>query len=141
MNEREMLARGGLAATNKRELVVRALAGADGPATPQELLAVVGAQLNRVTLYRILDLLVEHKVASRHNAGERAFRYCLRSGAAGHAHFTCSRCGHTECLDSEAFGPFSFGLDELLSRLPMRIDTVDIRFGGVCRGCLETLSA
>jgi Fur family ferric uptake transcriptional regulator len=136
MNERELLARGGLAATDKRELVVRALAAAGGPATPQELLEVLGAQLNRVTLYRILDLLVEHKLATRHNAGERAFRYCLRSGAAGHAHFTCSRCGHTECLDSEAFGPFSFGLDELLVGLPMLVDTVDIHLGGVCRGCL-----
>jgi len=133
MNEREMLARGGLAATDKRVLVVQALAGAGGPATPQELLAVLGEQLNRVTLYRILDLLVERKVATRHNAGERAFRYCLRSGAAGHAHFTCSRCGHTECLDSGAFG---IGLDGLLSRLPMLVDTVDIRFGGVCQNCL-----
>lgn len=136
MNEREMLARGGLAATDKRVLVVRALAGAGGPATPQELLAVLGEQLNRVTLYRILDLLVEHKVATRHNAGERAFRYCLRSGAAGHAHFTCSRCGHTECLDSGAFGTFGFGLDELLARLPMHVETAEIHFGGVCRSCL-----
>lgn len=136
MDEREMLARGGLAATDKRELVVRALAAAGGPATPQELLTVLGAHLNRVTLYRILDLLVEHKVATRHNAGERAFRYCLRSGAAGHAHFTCSRCGHTECLDSGAFSSFSLGLDELLSHLPLRVDLVDIHLGGVCRGCL-----
>jgi Fur family ferric uptake transcriptional regulator len=136
MNERELLARGGLVATDKRVLVVRALARSSGPATPQELLAVLGEQLNRVTLYRILDLLVEHKVATRHNAGERAFRYCLHSGPAGHAHFTCSRCGHTECLDSGAFETFGFGLDELLARLPMLVDTVDIRFGGVCRGCL-----
>lgn len=134
MNGGELLARGGLVATDKRVLVVRALAAADGPATPQELLSVVGAQLNRVTLYRILDLLVERKVATRHNAGERAFRYCLRTGAAGHAHFTCSRCGHTECLDSGAFGA---GLETLLARLPMQVDTVDVRFGGVCRGCLE----
>lgn len=137
MNEREMLARGGLAATDKRVLVMRALAGASGPQTPQELLAVVGAQLNRVTLYRILDLLVEHKVAIRHNAGERAFRYCLRFGAAGHAHFTCSRCGHTECLDTGAFGFFSLGLDKLVSQLPMRVDLVDIHLGGVCRDCLD----
>ena len=134
MNEAEVLARGGLAATEKRVLVVRALAAAGAPATPQELLATLGAQLNRVTLYRILDLLVAHKLATRHNAGERAFRYCLRTGPAGHAHFTCSRCGHTECLDSGSFGA---GLDELLSRLPMQVDSVDVRFAGVCRGCLS----
>ncbi|MBI5520742.1 MAG: transcriptional repressor [Desulfovibrio sp.] len=129
---KDMLARGGLAATEKRLLVVHALAEAGAPATPQELLAVLGAKLNRVTLYRILDLLVEHRVAARHNAGERAFRYCLSAGHEHHAHFTCSRCGHTECLDSGQFGD---GLSALLSHLPMRVDTAEIRFGGVCRGC------
>jgi len=133
MNGQDILTRAGLAPTGKRVLVVQALAEAGGPATPQELLAKLGAHLNRVTLYRILDLLVEHKAATRHNAGERAFRYCLRSGAAGHAHFTCSRCGHTKCMDS---GPFDSGLGELLSHLPMRVDSAEIRFGGVCQGCL-----
>lgn len=138
MNGQEILTRAGLAATDKRLLVVQALAEAGGPATPQELLEKLGAQLNRVTLYRILDLLVAHKAATRHNAGERAFRYCLRSGAAGHAHFTCTRCGHTECLASGSFdtGSFDSGLDDLLSHLPMRVDTAEIRFGGVCQGCL-----
>ena len=134
MDGQEILGRGGLAATEKRLLVVRALAEAEGPATPQELLATLGARLNRVTLYRILDLLVEHNVATRHNAGERAFRYCLHTGHENHAHFTCSRCGHTECLDSGGFGA---DLSELLSHLPMRVDTAEIRFGGVCQGCLR----
>jgi len=133
MDAPDILARGGLAATAKRALVVQALAAAPGPQTPQELLSLLGARLNRVTLYRILDLLVEHGLATRHNAGERAFRYCLRQGAAGHAHFTCSRCGHTECLDSHALDA---GLAELVSGLPLRVDTAEIRFGGVCRDCL-----
>lgn len=127
-----MLTHGGLGATAKRVLVVQALAEAGRPVTPQELLEPLAARMNRVTLYRILDLLVEHGVATRHNAGERAFRYCLRTGPAGHAHFTCTRCGHTECLDSHALDK---GLAEMLSRLPMRVETADIRFGGVCLEC------
>jgi len=133
MDAKQMLTQGGLAATAKRLLVVQTLAGAGRPVTPQELLESLGEQMNRVTLYRILDLLVEHHVATRHNAGERAFRYCLRTGPTGHAHFTCSRCGHTECLDSHAL---DVGLAELLSRLPMRVDSAEIRFGGICQECL-----
>jgi len=133
MNATQMLTQGGLTATAKRVLVVQALAGAGRPMTPQELLEPLGAQMNRVTLYRILDLLVERHVATRHNAGERAFRYCLRTGPTGHAHFTCSRCGHTECVDSHAL---DVGLSELLARLPMRVDSAEIRFGGVCQECL-----
>lgn len=133
MDAPEILMHSGLAVTAKRLLVVQALAGAGCPLTPQELQAQLGAQLNRVTLYRILDLLVEHQVATRHNAGERAFRYCLRAGAVGHAHFTCTRCGHTECLDSR---PLDVSLGKMLAHLPMRVEAAEIRFGGVCQECL-----
>ncbi|OIN99248.1 MAG: hypothetical protein AUJ49_11615 [Desulfovibrionaceae bacterium CG1_02_65_16] len=134
MDAKELLIRAGLSATAKRLLVVQALTEAGRPVTPQELLEPLGARMNRVTLYRILDLLVERHVATRHNAGERAFRYCLHGGPAGHAHFTCSRCGQTECLDSHALDE---GLAELLARLPMRVDSAEIRFGGVCQNCLR----
>lgn len=133
MNGAAMLALRGLSATANRLLVVDALAGAPGPATPAELLESLGARMNRVTLYRILDLLVERGVLERHNAGERAFRYCLRRGPAGHAHFTCGRCGRTSCLDS---GLLADALARLASSLPMRVDTADVRLGGVCQGCL-----
>lgn len=133
MDGPDILKQGGLAATARRLLVVQALAASGGPLTPQELLVLLGGRLNRVTLYRILDLLVEHRLATRHNAGERAFRYCLRPGATGHAHFTCTRCGHTQCLDSR---PLDAGLSELLARLPMHVDSAEVRFGGVCEGCL-----
>jgi Fur family ferric uptake transcriptional regulator len=135
MNADEMLARGDLAATPRRRRVVAALQAAARPVTPLELLETETLRegLNRVTLYRILDLLVEHGVATRHNAGERAFRYCLRDGPSGHAHFTCVRCGVTQCLDS---APLSAGLDEMIARLPMRVETVELRFGGVCEVCL-----
>lgn len=130
---RELLARRGVAATANRELVARALSAAGCPVTPQELLDRLGDRMNRVTLYRILDLFVARGVATRHNAGERAFRYCLRRGPAGHAHFTCGRCGRTSCLDS---GLLADALARLASSLPMRVDTADVRLGGVCQGCL-----
>ena len=136
MDSKETLARCGIAATRNRELVVLALGRAARPVTPQELLAGLdglGTRMNRVTLYRILDLLVEHGVAARHNAGERAFRYCLRAGAPDHAHFTCTSCGTTQCLDAQSLSP---GLTDYLARLPMRVDSTELRFGGVCETCL-----
>lgn len=122
----------GVAATENRLLVLRALSGADHPQTPQELLAVLAGRMNRVTLYRILDLLVERGVAARHFAGGRAFRYCLGRGVAGHSHFHCTRCGQTQCLDSKLLEP---GLSRILSGLPMRVDMAEVSLGGVCEGC------
>lgn len=132
MELRELLEHCGVAATEKRLLVVRALSGADHPQTALELLAHLSGRMNRVTLYRILELLVEHGVVARHNAGERAFRYCLGQGAHGHSHFHCTRCGATQCLDSRLLEP---GLSRILSGLPMRVDMAEITLGGVCESC------
>ncbi|MDO9082201.1 MAG: transcriptional repressor [Humidesulfovibrio sp.] len=134
MNAEECLQGCGLPATENRVLVVQALSGADHPQTPQELLAGLAGRMNRVTLYRILDLLVAHGAAARHNADGRAFRYCLGKGAAGHSHFHCTRCGQTQCLESRTLEP---GLSRLLSSLPMRVDMAEVTLGGVCESCLR----
>ncbi len=135
MDPQERLKQCGLAATPNRLCVLRALDGASRPQTPQELLAVLaglGARMNRVTLYRILELLVERGVAARHNAGECAFRYCLGRGAHGHSHFHCTRCGATQCLEPRLLEP---GLSRLLSGLPMQVELAGITLGGICEGC------
>ncbi|MBU1039644.1 MAG: transcriptional repressor [Proteobacteria bacterium] len=132
MEASELLEHCGVAATENRLLVMRALSGADHPQTPLELLAQLDGRMNRVTLYRILERLVERGVVARHNAGERAFRYCLGRGVAGHSHFHCTRCGATQCLDSALLEP---GLSRILSGLPMRVDMAEITLGGVCEGC------
>jgi len=139
----------GIPATENRLLVLRALAGAERPLTPQELLAGqtgladrtgltdrtgLAGRMNRVTLYRILELLVERGAVARHTAGERSFRYCLGQGLHGHSHFHCTRCGITQCLDSRTLEP---GLSRLLSSLPMRVDMAEVTLGGVCESCLQ----
>ncbi len=134
MDARERLERCGVAVTANRLLVLGALSGAGRPQTPQELLIALPGRMNRVTLYRILELLVERGVAARHNADGRAFRYCLGQGAAGHSHFHCTRCGATRCVDSATLEP---GLSRLLSGLPMQVDMAEVTLGGVCESCLN----
>lgn len=66
--------------------------------------------LDRVTLYRVLDWLVEHSLAHRvGTAGgatgiERAMRFAFTRPEKphSHAHFQCTQCGRTICLDDVA---------------------------------------
>jgi Fur family ferric uptake transcriptional regulator len=132
MDARRLLEGSGLTVTANRLLVLRALVGAKSPLTPQEILAGLPGRMNRVTLYRILELLLEHGVVARHTAGGRAFCYCLGQGAHGHSHFHCTRCGQTQCLDSKLLEP---GLSRILSGLPMRVDLAEISLGGLCENC------
>ncbi|CAN5289275.1 hypothetical protein BH09PSE6_BH09PSE6_12380 [soil metagenome] len=101
-------------------------------------------EIDRVTLYRVLEWLVEiglvHKVAG----DDRINRFGLsdvadRRGAidAGHAHFTCASCHRVYCLDSaphavatRAMLPAGFEAAEW---------TVTVR--GTCRSCASQASS
>lgn len=70
-------------------------------------LAPEGA-LDRVTLYRVLDWLVERGLAHKIAGGDQVWRFNATHGAGQgaegrnsheHAHFQCSRCGRLFCLD------------------------------------------
>lgn len=65
--------------------------------------ALTGAGFDRVTLYRVLDWLVENGLAHRVTDAERVFRFSLASPDnprhTAHAHFRCEACGRVFCLD------------------------------------------
>lgn len=69
-----------------------------------------GLDVDRVTLYRVLDWLVERDLAHRIAAEDRVWRFNAvgRLQASEHAHFHCTRCGQIVCLDgSESSGGFA----------------------------------
>jgi len=58
------------------------------------------ARLDRVTLYRVLDWLVEQGLAHRVAGADRVWRFSVTGEAhETHAHFQCSRCGKVLCLE------------------------------------------
>ena len=97
-----------------------------------------GDPINRVTVYRILDLLVEYGIVERLSTGGRAFYYGLAPNALHrpHPHFYCKRCGQMDCL-----APDSLGVDagSLKKTFPGRIDKVEVRVDGICKNCLRLL--
>ncbi len=133
------------------------LVGADLPPTPHRLrvLEVIGKSpfplshreicrslreshpINRVTVYRILDLLVERKLVARIISGDRSFRYGLVAAAdhAEHPHFYCRNCGDMRCLDQ---GALSVDLEALVKEPPGLISRVEVRLDGICNTCLES---
>jgi Fur family transcriptional regulator, ferric uptake regulator len=60
-----------------------------------------GLDVDRVTLYRVLDWLVERDLAHRIAAEDRVWRFNAvdRVHGSEHAHFHCTRCGQIVCLE------------------------------------------
>ncbi len=92
--------------------------------------------INKVTVYRILDLLVDKGVITRLCAGDRAFRYGMGDSRnhPDHAQFVCTRCGAMGCMEPgaapEVMGSSHVSGEHVIKR-------VDVRFEGICGGRMQ----
>jgi len=93
----------GLRVTQARVRVLSTLLDSTAPLLHQAL-HVLLPDIDRVTLYRVLDDLATAGLAQKIAANDRAFRYCATlamtnaSQGLGHGHFKCSGCGKIFCL-------------------------------------------
>lgn len=127
----------GLSPLPNRVQVIEVIGNSSVPLRVQEIhdgLRTNGS-INRVTLYRILDLLVRYRLVERMSAGDRSHRYGLAEcpNHPSHPHFYCTRCGRMECLEPRGL---ELDLAALRGALGSRVDRVEVRLDGICPTCL-----
>ncbi len=103
-NAIDVLRKAGLRDTQSRRMVVEALRKAGKPLSPlaiRKAIATKGQAINQVTVYRILEVLEEHKMLHRHPcSGDVTF--CTMPGQTGHHGFLhCVSCGKVDEFASE----------------------------------------
>lgn len=145
----------GLRATDARIRVLAELSAAGDLLSHHDLEQALGQDrgsgIDRVTLYRVLDSLVEGGLAHRVAGGDRVWRFgCstqarpdsgsrIAAGAAReaherHAHFQCSDCGKVVCLRE---------MPAVRQRRALRVprgyrpETVELTVKGRCPGCVS----
>ncbi len=137
-NYSQLLESASLEATANRLHVLEVIGSCNCPLSATDIYKVLERTeaINRVTVYRILDLLVEHHILERLSTGGRAAYYGLAPNEhhAPHAHFYCRRCGQMDCLHPETLSVDS----ELFKKtFPGEIARVEIRVDGICKNCLR----
>jgi Fur family ferric uptake transcriptional regulator len=119
--------------TAPRAAVLALLLGSETALTHHEIEGALraGPRIDRVTVYRVLDWLVSLGLAHRIHGDDRIWRFrANRDLAHGpHAHFTCSRCRKTVCLDDVAV-PSNVRVPK--GFLPQK---VDLTVQGLCAAC------
>ena len=137
-NYPEMLTRAELAVTNNRLDVLEAIGNNTFPLSPGDIYRILhrSSSINRVTIYRILDLLVKHKLVERLSTGGRSFYYGLAPNDhhQRHPHFYCKKCGQMNCLNPNSITIDSMALEKMF---PGRIDNVEVRVDGICKNCMR----
>lgn len=98
----------GVNPTAMRLLVLRALSGKGAALGVSELEAAL-VPADRVTVYRTLKTFLAHGVAHQVDDGSGVLKYALCAEACeaeghrdSHAHFHCTVCGETRCLERVA---------------------------------------
>ena len=130
---RELITARGGRVTRTRVAVLDVLRSAPRPLNHDQIAAeleAAGEQHDRVTLYRALDWLVEHGIATRVAGSDRAWKFELvRNTGHSHAHFHCQRCGRVLCLDEVE--------PALAGALPagFRLEQAELVLHGACADC------
>ena len=135
-NYKDLLAVADLEATPNRVHVLEVVGNNSFPLSASDIYKILkrNSTINRVTVYRILDLLVDRGVVERISTGGRAFYYGLAPNDyhEPHPHFYCTNCGQMDCLSPESL---VVDTEPLWKTYPGRIDKVEVRIDGICKNC------
>jgi Fur family ferric uptake transcriptional regulator len=133
---RTVLAGAGLKRGGARARIVDLLAGQPCALTAVEIedaLRGQGRPTGRGSIYRVLELLVEHGLVERVEVGDGQARFeRVRPGGDHHHHLVCERCGRLVAFDDPGL---ERAIDRLSERLGVRVDSHDVLLRGACRKC------
>jgi len=134
-----LLEESGLESTPKRLQVLEVIGDNNSPLSARQIFETLSRtyNINRVTVYRILDLLVEKGLIDRISGGRRSFVYGLapNENHPAHPHFYCKSCGNLECLNPQSL---NVDMQPMRRTFPGVIENVEVRIDGVCKNCLRT---
>ncbi|MGZ4181745.1 MAG: Fur family transcriptional regulator [Solirubrobacteraceae bacterium] len=131
-----VLSQAGLKRGGARERVIELLATKPCALSVVEIedeLRASGRPTGRASVYRVLDLLVDHGLVERLEVGDGQARF-ERSHPDGehHHHLVCDRCGRLVAFDDPGL---ERAIDRLSERLGVRIDSHDVLLRGACQRC------
>ena len=131
-----VLARAGLKHGGARQRIVDLLAREPCALSAVEIedaLRAEGKPTGRASIYRVLDLLVDHGLVERVAVGQGLSRF-ERTHPDGehHHHLVCDQCGRLVAFDDPAL---ERAIDDLSERLGVRVEHHDVVLRGACEEC------
>jgi Fur family ferric uptake transcriptional regulator len=130
------LATVGLKRGGARDRIIEVLADQSCALTVGEIedaLRASGTSIARASVYRVLDLLVEHGLVERVVVGEGQARFePINPSGEHHHHLVCDQCGRLVAFDDPGL---ERAIDKLSDRLGVRVESHDVLLRGDCGRC------
>jgi Fur family ferric uptake transcriptional regulator len=131
---RDVLQRAGRHKGAARERVIELLSAQECALTAVEIegaLRDAGQTTGRASIYRTLELLVEHGLVERVEVGDGQARF-ERSRDDHHHHLVCESCGRLIAFDDPGL---ERAIDRLSDRLGVRVSGHEVLLRGACGRC------
>ena len=131
-----VLRRAGLRRGGARERVIALLASESCALSAVEIedeLRAQGRRTGRASIYRVLELLVEHGLVERVavDRDQTRFERALPSGE-HHHHLVCGHCGRLVAFDDPGL---ERAISRVSARLGARVDHHEVVLRGACANC------
>jgi Fur family ferric uptake transcriptional regulator len=131
-----VLARAGLRRGGARERIIDLLGQEPCALSAVEIedaLRAEGGRIGRASIYRVLELLVEHGLVERVTVGHGLSRFerLLPSGE-HHHHLVCEHCGRLVAFDDPGL---ERAIDQVSERLGIRVEHHEVVLRGACEEC------
>jgi Fur family ferric uptake transcriptional regulator len=136
LHARDVLTRAGLRRGGARAAVIELLDGQACALTAQEIedeLRSRDRRVGRASVYRALDVLVDHGLLARLEVGQGMARYePVTPGGEHHHHLVCERCGKLVAFDDPAL---ERAIESLAERLELEVADHEVLLRGACKRC------
>lgn len=131
-----VLSGAGLKRGGARERVIALLAEQSCALSAVEIEDALRAEdqpTGRASVYRVLDLLLEHGLVERLEVGDGQARFePAHPSGAHHHHLVCERCGQLVAFDDPGL---ERAIDRLSERLGVTVESHDVLLRGACGRC------
>jgi Fur family ferric uptake transcriptional regulator len=131
-----VLARAGHQRGGARERIIELLARQPCALSAVEIedaLRAEGPPVARASIYRVLDLLVEHGLVERMAVDEGKSRFeTIDPSGEHHHHLVCKQCGRLVAFDDPGL---ERAIDRVSARLGIRVEHHDVLLRGACESC------
>lgn len=135
-----LLKEAGYRLTKPRRAVAQVLLSGQTPLSVEEIHGRLGDRsINRVSIYRTIQLLCDLGIARRLQFQEGFARYELEDTFGNHHHhFVCNLCGKVEDINA---CPLAATEQAIIRRTHSRITSHTLEFYGVCGVCAQDVPA
>jgi len=122
--------------TSPRRKILEILINANKPQTAEDILSAIGkTRINKVTIYRTLDSMIESGLVHRAFVSDGNCHFELADKCTEHQchpHFVCTDCGQTRCLP-EVSVPMATS-----TPAGFVVERQQVRLEGLCPACGKT---